>query len=124
AAVAANQRRSDHPGAGRDVEHAIILGGIDPCHHRAPPARVLAEAEHRAGRVVPLWEALEEGQRVLLAWLGDGHRGPIGVRRNPSIRSTYASAWVTCGSCAAPGISSVRAAGSSAATISTIRLNS
>ena len=88
AAVPAHERRGDHPGPGRDVQHAVLRSGLDRGDHRAPPARVLAEAQGRADAVVVARQAREQRERVLLALRGLARRavahgpqdGPAGRR--------------------------------------------
>ena len=65
--VAPHERLRDQAGAGRDVEHALPRPRADARHHRGAPARVLAEAERRAGAVVVARQAGEQLERPFVS---------------------------------------------------------
>ena len=60
AVLLAHELERDRGGAGGDVEHRVGRPRVDPRDEEAPPARVLAEREHRAPAVVGRAERREE----------------------------------------------------------------
>ena len=67
AATAPGEREGDHARTRGDIEHALAGARVDRPNERVAPARILAEAEHRAHTVVGRGQALEELERVTLA---------------------------------------------------------
>ena len=75
AAPAGPHERARHqPRAGRHVENAVVGPWADGADERAPPARVLPEAERSAEGVVVPGQAREELEGVLLAGRDDTGR--------------------------------------------------
>ena len=77
AAVARDEASRDEPGAGRDVEDALVRAGVDRRDHRPPPARVLAEAERRRAAGRSGGESREQRQRAALSLTRQRLRWPI-----------------------------------------------
>jgi hypothetical protein len=65
--AAADKLAGDQAGAGGYIEDALPWLRGDRLHQRAPPARVLAEAEERTHPVVAGGQAREQLKRVALA---------------------------------------------------------
>ncbi len=66
APIAPHESGGHHSRACRDVQHPVIRERPDPAHHRAAPARVLAEAEQGPREVVSPRQAREQPLRLLL----------------------------------------------------------